>query len=292
MLNFDKFPLPRYNTLQEAAMAIITVSRELAAMGDETSRELAKFPGYRFVDKHTLEERILSYGIESGKLKKYDERKPSFFASLSRDRDDYLHYLKTAMFTEALEGSCVFIGRGAGAVFNNMPGRISVFLVAPPEIRIERVRSYFRCDDRRARQIIGQSDQDRAGFHSYFFDINWKDPANYHLSLNTGNFPPSACAEIISRFKDQIITPEEEVQNTARLKELILEQQINHHIVHDKAIPVHFLEISVSGDSVTLYGVANSQALVDTALNAAREAAGPATVRSEIQIVREYSVMP
>jgi cytidylate kinase len=273
-------------------MAIITVSRELAALGDETARELAKFPGYRLMDKHTLEERILSYGIESEKLKKYDERKPSFLASLSHDRDDYLHYLKTAMFTSALEENCVFIGRGAGAVFKDIPGRISVFLVAPLEIRIERVKSYFRCDDRRARQIIEQSDQDRAGFHRYFFDIDWKDPANYHLSLNTGNFPPAACAGIIGGLRDKIITPETEAQTAARLKQLILEQQINHHIVHDKAIPVHFLEVSVSGDSVTLYGVANSQALVDAALNAAKEAAAGAEVRSEIQIVREYSVMP
>jgi cytidylate kinase len=277
-------------------MAIITVSRELAALGDETARELAKFPGYRFMDKHTLEERIISYGIDIEKLKKYDERKPSFFASLSRDRDDYLHYLKTAMFTEALGGDCVFIGRGAWAIFKDMPARISVFLVAPPEIRIERVKSYFRCDDRRAKLIIEQSDQDRAGFHRYFFDLDWKDPGNYHLSLNTGNFAPSACAEIIGGLRDKIFTPETEERNAARLKELILEQRITHLIGHELAVPVHFLEVSVSGGSVTLYGVANSQALVDAAINAAREAAdaegGGADVYSEIQIVREYSVMP
>jgi cytidylate kinase len=273
-------------------MAILTVSRELAALGDETARELAKALGYRFVDKHSLEERIISYGIEGNKLKKYDERKPSFFASLSHDRDDYLHYLKTAMFTAALGASCVFIGRGAGAVFKNIPGCISVFLVAPLDIRVERVKSYFRCNDRRARQIIEQSDQDRTGFHRYFFDVRWKDPGNYHLSLNTGNIHPPACAEIIRHLRDQIITPEAEAQNAARLRELILEQQINRHIVHERAIPVHFLEVSVSGGRVTLYGVVNSQALVDAALDAAREAAGSVAVKSEIQIVREYSVMP
>jgi len=67
-------------------MAIITISRELAALGDETAQELAKVLDYRFVGKHILEERIKSYGINDEKLKKYDERKPSFFASLSRDR--------------------------------------------------------------------------------------------------------------------------------------------------------------------------------------------------------------
>jgi len=277
-------------------MAIIAVSRELAALGDETARELAKLLGYHFVDKHTLEERIKSYGIESREFQKYDERKPSFFASLSQSRDDYLHYLKTAIFAEAGQGGCVFIGRGAGMVFKNMPGLISLFLASPLDIRIERVKSYFHCDERRARQIIERSDQDRIGFHRYFFDIDWKDPGNYHLSLNTGIFRPVDCAEIINQFKDRFFTPESESQNTVRLKELILEQRVKHCIIYEREIPIHFLDVSVSGSIITLYGVANSQALVDAALNAVSEmlskAAGKTTVQSEIQIVREYNVMP
>jgi len=276
-------------------MGIIAVSRELAALGDETARELAKLPGYHFVDKQTLEDRIKSYGIEDRKFKKYDERKPSLLASLSQDRDDYLHYLKTAIFAEAKQGNCVFIGRGAGAVFKNMPALISLFLASPPDIRIERVKSYFQCDEHRARQIIERSDQDRSGFHRYFFDIDWRNPGNYHISLNTGLFHPADCAEIISRFKDRFFTPEAEAQKAVRLKELILEQQVKHCIKYEQGIPIHFLEASVSGGVITLYGVANSQALVDASVNAVKTAGlteDPSAVRSEIQVVREYSVMP
>jgi cytidylate kinase len=273
-------------------MAIITISRELAALGDETAQELAKILGYRFVDKHTLEERIKSYGVIGRKFEKYDERKPSFWASLSQDRDDYLHYLKTAMLIEAAEGSCVFIGRGANAIFRNIPGVLSVFLVAPGDIRCERVKSYFHCDDRRARQIVDQSDRDRMGFHRYFFDIDWKEPSNYHLILNTGVLHPSAAAEIIKVHRDHVISGEMETQNTARLTELILGQQVVHHILYEKEIPIHFLEASVTGKNVTLYGVANSQSLVEAAVNVAREAAPVDSIRSEIQVVQEYSVIP
>jgi cytidylate kinase len=276
-------------------MGIITVSRELAALGDETARELAKLLGYRFVDKHTLEERIQSYGIESQKFTKYDECKPSLFASLSQDRDDYLHYLKTAMFAEAEQGNSVFIGRGAGAMFKNIPAIISLFLASPSEIRIERVKSYFQCDERRARQIIDTSDKNRTGFHRYFFDIDWRDPGNYHLSFNTGIFRPVDCAEIINQFKNRFFTPEAEAKNAARLKELILEQRIKHCIRYEHAIPIHFLEVAVSGDNITLHGVANAQALVDAALDAVKTAdlaAEASAIRNEIQIVREYSVMP
>ena len=289
-------------------MAIITISRELATLGDETARELAKQLGYNLVGKNTLSERIKSYGVEDSKLTKYDERKPSFFASLSHDRDDYLHYLKTAILAEAERGSCIFIGRGAGAILKNMPAYISIFLAAPLEIRIERVKNYFHCDEHRARQIIERSDQDRIGFHRYFFDIDWRNPGNYHISLNTGIFHPAACAEIVRQFKNQIFTEEAEEQSKTRLNELILEQKIKHSVIYEQGIPVHFLEVSASGGVITLYGVVNSQsaasaaadAAVNVAANAAIKATGktasetesPMAVYNEIQIVHEYTVMP
>jgi cytidylate kinase len=273
-------------------MAIITISRELAALGDETAQELAKILDYRFVDKQVLENRIKSYGVAVRKFEKYDEKKPSFWASLSQDRDDYLHYLKTAIFTEALGGNSIFIGRGANVVFRDVPGVVSVFLVSAPEIRLERVKSYFHCDDKRARQIIERSDRDRTGFHRYFFDAEWKDPESYHLSLNTGFLHPAVCARIIKDLVESCVSEETESRNTARLRELILGQQVKHHILYEKQIPIHFLEASVQGGAVSLYGVANSQTLVEAALAAARETAGAASVTSEIQIVQDYSIMP
>jgi cytidylate kinase len=272
-------------------MAIITVSRELAALGDETAHELAKQFNYRFIDKQSLEDRIKSYGVMGRKLEKYDERKPSFWASLSQDRDDYVHFLKTAIYTEAGQGNCVFIGRGAGIVLENVPSVLTVFLVAPRNIRLERVKSYFQCDEKKARQIIEQSDRDRSGFHQYFFDTEWKDPGNYHISLNTGSLHPAACADIVKICVGRNITAEIEAQGLQRIKELTLAQRVKHHIIYEREIPINFLEASVLDNQITLYGVASSQSLVETALAAAREAAAPVQVQSEIQIIQEYNMM-
>jgi cytidylate kinase len=273
-------------------MAIITISRELAALGDETAQELARLLRYRFVNKHVLEERIKSCGVTGHKLEKYDERKPSFLASLSQDRDDYLHYLKTAMFMEAGQGHSVIIGRGAGVIFRNIPGVLSIFLVSPLDIRIQRVKSYFRCDERRARQIIEQSDKDREGFHHYFFDVEWRAAGNHHLVLNTGHLHPSMCAEIINYLRGQLITEDAEAQNALHLEELTLGQRIKHHILYERKVPVYFLDATVSEGGVTLHGVANSQSLVEAAVSAAHEAAPSASIYPEIQLVQEYHVMP
>jgi cytidylate kinase len=273
-------------------MSIITISRQLASLGDETASELAKLLDFRFVDKLSLEERIKAYGVAGPKLEKYDERKPAFWAAFSQDRDDYLHFLKTAMLDQAGKGNCVFIGRGAFALFKDVPGVLSVFLVAPMDIRIERVKSYFHCDDKRARQIIEQSDHDRSGFHRYFFDVNWKDPANYHLTLNMGSMHPALAARIIRELKDETIGAEAEAKSAAALDDMALGHRIVHYILYEKGIPVHFLETTVVKGEASLYGVVNAQPQVESAMAAARAVPGVARVVSEIQVVKEYNVVP
>ena len=271
-------------------MAIITISRELAALGDETAKELSKILGYRLVNKKSIEEKIKSYGIAEHQLQKYDERKPSLLAALSQDRDDYLHHLKRAILSEAENTSIIVVGRGASEIFRSVPGVLSVYLVAPMSIRIARVKSYFHCDEKKAKQIIEQGDQDRIGFHRFFFDTDWKDPDNYQLVLNTGFFSPGICSTIIKTILDNIISDEIEAQSEARIKELILGHKIKHYLLYEKVLPIHFLEVVVSEGQVILYGVANSGPLADVARKTACEIYE--SVRSEIQVVHEYNTIP
>jgi cytidylate kinase len=277
-------------------MAIIVISRELAALGDETAGELAKLLNYKLVDRNILEKKIKTFGVEDKNFKKYDECKPGFWASLSQDRDNYLHYLKTALLSEVGGESVVVVGRGASPIFKNVPGVLSIFLVAPLEIRIERVKSYFHCDEKKAKQIIERSDHDRSGFYHYFFDVEWRNPENYLLTINTGCLHPSVCAEIIKRLRDYFVTEETEEKQTVRIKELTLAHRIKHHILYNKELPVHFLEVFVSENKIILYGVANSQILVDATVAAAAESVikenVSLSVRSEIQVVQEYNIVP
>ena len=66
-------------------MAIISISRQVAALGDEIATALAKKTGYSFIDRKQIEKRIVELGFPQEKLAKYDEKKPGFFASLVKD---------------------------------------------------------------------------------------------------------------------------------------------------------------------------------------------------------------
>jgi cytidylate kinase len=273
-------------------MSIITISRELAALGDETAKELARELGFRLVDREALNERIAGYDIANANFKKYDEKRPAFLASISEERDDYLHCLKSSVIAEALAGNCIIIGRGAFAMLEGVPDVVPIFLVSPMRTRLERVKSYFRCDEKRAGHIIEQSDNNRAGFHKFFFEKNWKDAENYQITLNTGFLHPQTSAELIKNYIESISCEENAEECKQKLHDMTLARDVVHHIRYEKAIGVHFLDATVENGIVELYGVANSTLMADAASAAAKEVPGVVRVLPDIQVVQEYSLRP
>lgn len=273
-------------------MAVICVARELAALGDETIRDLAETTGYRPIDKEFVERRMGELGVSPEIKAKYDEKKPGFWASLSQDRDDYLHSLKTVLYEEAAKGDCIIAGRGGYAIFAGVPGVISIKLVAPLEARIRRIAAHFKCDDKRAESIIRQSDHDRKGFHAYFFNSDWTDPVNFDLTVNTAREHPATIAKTIDQLRSLVIGVEGEKACMARLAELALGQKVVTEIIFRQKVPIHFLEADVRGATVTLHGVANTQGAIDLAKTAASLVPGIQKVENSIQIVQEFAVMP
>lgn len=273
-------------------MAIITIARELAALGEEVARELSRITNYKLIDREYLEKRLGDYGLDSEKREKYDEKKPGFWASLSQERDDYLHFLKAALFEETIGGDCIIVGRGGSAIYRTVPSHIAVKLVSPMAQRVERVMKSYGCDERHALQIVEESDHDRKGFHKYFFSVDWADPRDYDLTINSTKAEPVQSARAIDDFRKIVIDATGEEAGQKRLAELLLGQRVVTEIVYAKKVPVHFLEAAVDESRITLHGVANTQSAIDAALAAARGVPGVSEADSAIQVVQEFTVMP
>jgi cytidylate kinase len=273
-------------------MATIAIARELGALGEELAAELGRSTGFKIIDRDHLESRLAALGLNPEKHQKYDERKPGLWASLSQERDDYLHYLKLTLYEEAAEGSCIMLGRGAGAILKSMPNLASIRVTAPIADRISRIRKSFACDERHALQLIEQSDHDRSGFHKYFFSIDWHDPRNYGLVLNMGDFSLEDAAKIVDDYRRIVSSEERERAGKIRAKELLLGQRVVTEIVYVRKIPIHFLEAEARGGRVTLHGVANTEGVIEEALAAARSVPGVEETESTIQVVQEFTVMP
>ncbi len=276
-------------------MAVITIARELGSLAEEISSELSAITGYRNINKEALEARLSAmapFGLSDEKRQKFDEKKPGFWASLSQERDTYLHFLKTAVLEEAAAGPCILVGRGAGAILKGLPNLLNLRLTSPLSIRIERIKSLYSCTDKTALELIERSDHDRRGFHKYFFAVNWEDAREYDVCLNTGALSARKGASILSAMIGKYIDENRETACAERLSDLILAQTVLTEIGYRRKIPIHFLEASSTKGSIVLHGVSNTQTAIDTAIAAARTVSGVIEVESAIQIVQEFSVVP
>lgn len=273
-------------------MAIITFSRQVAALGDEIAKTTAKKLGYTFINRQQIEQKILELGFPQEKLKNYDEKKPNFFASLVKERDEYLDYLQTAILESASSGNCVLIGRGASIILSQLPNHLSIRCVADTKTRTQRLMEEFSWDEKKALQRIQESDLNRAGFHKSFFNVNNEDPALYFLTINSALLTEEIAAAIVTEACSKQITLDKENEGKKKLAEMLEAQHLVNTLTFEHKIAVNFLRAEINGQEVTLYGVADSAAISETACALSKEILPTKTITSKITVVQDFKSYP
>lgn len=273
-------------------MAIIAISRQCAALGDEIATALAKKMGYRFVDKRDIERRIVQLGLSPEKLKNYDERKPGFFASLAKERDEYLDYLQTAVLEEARKGNCILIGRAAHIILDGVPNLFAVRFITDRDTRMARLREEFNWDDKRALQRIEESDANRLGFYKSFFNETNEDVEHFHLVVNTGLFSIDNVTSILAGAVENVVDEEKEVLGKKKVEEMYEAQKIVNEILFEHKLAISFLRAVFNGDTLILQGVANSLAVTEKAVSIVQGKMPDIKVESCISVVQDFKAFP
>ncbi|MEG1872625.1 MAG: cytidylate kinase-like family protein, partial [Ruthenibacterium sp.] len=81
---------------------------------------------------------------------------------------------------------CVIIGRCADYILRGYKKRLSVFIHAPLELRIQRIAKLHNIDEDAARSMIKKTDKNRANFYNFYADSDWGSASTYDLCLNAG----------------------------------------------------------------------------------------------------------
>lgn len=267
-------------------MAIITISRQLGSLGTDIANRLKEELHFKYLDKESLEEKLISkYGLPEEKVERYDEKKPAFWDMFSSDKDRYLHFLKTAIYEFAREDSCIIIGRGGQILFREIPGVLRVRIVAPTELRVERIKERYKYDDRLAEQLIRHSDHDRAGFHRFFFHVNWEDSHLYDLMVNTQTFMVPTAVQLMKDALQSFGAEEKQQETESKMNDLCLAQEVVTSIAYEERVPIQFLEATSISGVVTLRGSAMTTEDIGRSETAVRNVPGVKDVINEIYCI-------
>jgi hypothetical protein len=272
-------------------MAIITLSRELGSRGTEIADALSSRLGYSKLDKESLKILLKNFCVTEPQFERDDERKPGFWVQFTLEKVRYLDFLKAAMYRFAGEKDCVIIGRGAHLIFRGVPGTLKLRIIAPPRVRVARLRERLDIDEQHALRMIHQSDQDRAGYYKYFFNADWNASSDYDLVVNTAGVSPGETCEMVSTLlRSPTYTGAIDLAR-ATLLDLRIAQDVVIAIIYRERVSVMSLDVVCNKGVVDLNGTARSQSVIDQCVRIAGTVKGVAKVVSNLEVV-EYAYYP
>lgn len=187
-------------------MALVTISRQLGSLGHEVAVKAAQALKYALVDRRSLSTELDGAVASQLATALMTQGPPEPATSSASSSSDDPPPRLMAAFADAIRATdprrgIVLVGRGGQCLFHDTPGALHVQIVAPWQLRLERVitaRPDLGADQ--AAVLLKKNDQNRAAFVRYWFNRDWLDPTLYHVVLNTGLMSPDAAALTIARM--------------------------------------------------------------------------------------------
>src|SRR5271170_7230175 len=181
----------------------ITIEREYGSGGADVARKLAERLGWKLWDQALTDEIARLMDCPSRTVEEHEERKDSlsyrlfkafmkgsFEGSLNAPRlkivdadciKDMTRRLVTGI---AREGNAVIVGRGAAYHLHDQPDAFNVFVYAPFEEKVQRLRAGGKSEDE-AIDLAETVDRDRAAYIKQYFELDWPPRQYFHVMINT-----------------------------------------------------------------------------------------------------------
>lgn len=173
------------------AKYVITIARQHGSGGRLVGECLAKKLGIAYYDKELISLTAQKTGFAQDFVKEVEEKQSSSFLysiySATTVPSVY-EQARNAQFTVirelAAKESCVIVGRAADCLLSEEPNVIRVFIHAPLEERVRRVRDDYKEEENTAK-AVQKKDKSRAAFYNTYAEYPWGDIRNYELAVDS-----------------------------------------------------------------------------------------------------------
>jgi cytidylate kinase len=181
----------------------ITIEREYGSGGAEVASKLAQRLGWKLWDQALTDEIARLMDCPSRTVEEHEERKDSLsyrlFKSFMRgsfegtlnapnlkivDADCIKDVTRRIVTDVAKEGNAVIVGRGSAYHLQGRPDVFHVFVYAPFEDKVRRLRAGGK-SEAEAIDLADTVDRDRAAYIKQHFGLDWPTREYFALMINT-----------------------------------------------------------------------------------------------------------
>jgi len=182
---------------------LVTIEREYGSGGADIARKLAQKLGWKLWDQALTDEIARLLDCPSRAVQEHEERRDSLsyrlFKSFMRgsfegslnaprmkmvDAECIREVAQRVVLAAAREGAAVIVGRGSAYYLRDRPDALHVFVYAPFEEKVRRLRATGKSESE-AVELAETVDRDRAEYIKKYFDVDWPDRHFFHLMINT-----------------------------------------------------------------------------------------------------------
>ncbi|MBT3351629.1 MAG: BON domain-containing protein [Nitrospinaceae bacterium] len=268
-------------------MGVLTLSRELGSGGDAIGKKVARELNWTLLDINGFAEAARSYGYVRDELERVDERSPGLVDRFFRDRQlVYLDIMRAIVYECAIKDNYVILGRGGNSLLASIPGVMRVRVVAPDNIRQHRLVANEGISGAMAEEFLRHNDQERESYTRYFFDVQWGDPGNFDLVLNTGFYDEDAVVRIIVKIlKGEKFSTYSPSSSTV-LRNLSFAQKVKAALMTDDRVDASGISVECPNEGdLILRGRVNSEDEKDLSESIASSFEGVGSLDSELVVM-------
>lgn len=184
---------------------IIAISRQYASGGRLIGEKLAEKLGMPFYDKELIARAAKESGISGDFLERAEREGGSLFRNFSESASPELMisdkaYLAqvTAIRAIADQGSCIMVGRAAGAALEGIVPVLNVFVYADLDVRMRRAVEEYGDDPHKIKAHIDVIDKKRASYFKFYTGIDGRKIGQYNLCIDSGFTGIDGAVEVIA----------------------------------------------------------------------------------------------
>jgi cytidylate kinase len=181
-------------TVPFSGRRVLTLSRELGAGDAHLVPALADRLKLQVYDRELLEQEAAGLGVPATELEKIDEQPASIFQRFHPGSiyQRYFAALEQIMRELADRGGVILVGRGGNCFLRDDPRAFHVRFIATMLVRLRRVMEDQRIGEGVARKLVEKSDAQRRSFYESYFGVEWSNPLEYHVTVNSGRLGTTA----------------------------------------------------------------------------------------------------